>query len=106
MEKERRRKQILYSCLLVLVDGDHVDADRSCQPDVDALISQHLVVDVLSILVTSLAIGHVAALDFDDAHLVLPGGLLSAGEVPHVVVVAPSVVGLLVALPAGVHSSG
>ena len=105
MEKKRRRKQILYSCLLVLVDGDQVVAGHSCQPDVDGLISQHLIVDGLSLLVPSLALGHIAALEFDDAHLVLPGGLLGAGEVPHVVEVAPSVVGLLVD-PPSVHSSG
>ena len=66
-----------------------------------------LVVDALCLLVPVLALRHVAALDLDDAHHLLPGsrvgadageGLHGGGPVPHVGVSAASVVGLLVAL--------
>ena len=99
----------------MLVDRDQVVAGHGRQPDVAGLVLQHLVVDSLCLLVPVLALRHVAALDLDDAHLVLlvlHGGRLGAGEgllgggpVPHVCILSPSVVGLLVALP-GVHMPG
>ena len=87
--------------VLVLVDGDQLVAGHIRQPDVAGLVSQHLVVDCLSLLNPALAPRHVVALDVDDVHLVLglalpvlPGDLLGAskgllgggpdGPVPHV----------------------
>ena len=99
----------------MLVDRDQVVAGHGRQPDVAGLVLQHLVVDSLCLLVPVLALRHVAALDLDDAHLVLlvlhggrlgaGVGLIGGGPVPHVGILSPSVVGLLVALP-GVHMPG
>ena len=62
---------IVAALILFLLDVKQVVAGHGGEPDVTGLVPQHLVVDVLRLVLPAMALHHVVQLDLDDTHLLI-----------------------------------